>query len=105
MNYLKIKIKISAKIGIDASTEIGEGELFDFDKEVQSILEAFVGTTLQQALTEVVHEEEVADLRQQQHKMLAVREAERAELKRLESKEQSLQSEKVGKIVFCFNWL
>lgn len=85
------------KVGVDASTEISDGELFDFDKEVQSILESLVGTTLQQALTEVVHEEEVADLREQQHKMLAIREAELAELRRMENKEKSLQSEKVSK--------
>lgn len=84
-----------AKVGVDASTEINDGELFDFDNEVHTILESLIGTTLQQALTEVVHEEEIADLREQQHKMLANREAELAELRRLESKEIMLQSEKV----------
>lgn len=84
-----------AKVGVDASTEIDDGELFDFDNEVHTILESLIGTTLQQALTEVVHEEEIADLREQQHKMLANREAELAELRRLESKEIMLQSEKV----------
>ena len=91
-----IKLNSAAKIGVDASTEISDGELFDFDNEVQSILESLIGTTLQQALTEVMHEEEIADLREQQHKMLANREAELAELRRLESKENLLQSEKVG---------
>ncbi|KAL7051213.1 hypothetical protein ACKWTF_004385 [Chironomus riparius] len=85
---------VTAKIGVDASTEIVDGELFDFDNEVHTILESLIGTTLQQALTEVVHEEEIADLREQQHKMLANREVEMAELRRLESKEIMLQSEK-----------
>lgn len=86
---------VSAKIGVDVSTEISEGELFDFDSEVQPILEALVGQTLEQALVEVVHEEEIAELREQQHKLLAIREAERAELRRLEDEEKRMQGEKV----------
>ena len=69
--------------------------MFDFDSEVQPILETLVGRTLQQALTEVMHEEEIADLREQQQKMLAVREAELAELRRMEEQEKRLQGEKV----------
>lgn len=89
---------VSAKVGIDASTEITDGELFDFDMEVQPILETLIGRTLQQALTEVIHEEEIAELREQQQKMLATREAEKAELKRLEEQESRLQGEKVKTI-------
>lgn len=63
---------------------------------MQPILEALIGRTLQQALNEVVHEEEIAELREQQQKMQATREAELAELRRLEDKEKKLQSEKVN---------
>lgn len=91
---------VSAKVGIDAATEIIEGELFDFDAEVQPILETLIGRTLQQALTEVIHEEEIAELREQQQKMLASREAEMAELRRLEQQEDRLQGEKVWSLVF-----
>lgn len=87
---------VSAKVGVDVSTEIVDGELFDFDSEVQPILETLIGRTLQQALTEVIHEEEIADLREQQQKMLATREAEMAELRRLEEQEDRLQGEKVS---------
>lgn len=87
---------VTSKIGVDVSTEIIEGELFDFDEEVQPILETLIGRTLQQALTEVIHEEEIAELREQQNKMLATREAELAELRRLEDQENRLQGEKVG---------
>lgn len=86
---------MQSKVGVDVSTEILEGDLFDFDSEVQPILETLVGRTLQQALTEVMHEEEIADLREQQQKMLAVREAELAELRRMEEQEKRLQGEKV----------
>lgn len=91
-----------AKIGVDVATEINDGELFDFDCEVQPILEALIGRTLQQALNEVVHEEEIAELREQQQKMQATREAEMAELRRLEDKEKKLQSEKVTNYLFEF---
>jgi len=87
---------VSEKVGVDATTEIGEGELFDFDEEVTPILESLIGRTLQQALTEVIHEEEIAELREQQQKMLAIREAEMAELRRLEMQEERLQGEKVS---------
>lgn len=87
---------VMAKVGIDASTEIVDGDLFDFDVEVQPILETLIGRTLQQALTEVIHEEEIAELREQQQNMLASREAEMAELKRLEEQEARLQGEKVS---------
>lgn len=86
---------MQSKVGIDVSTEILEGDLFDFDSEVQPILEVLVGRTLQQALTEVMHEEEIADLREQQQKMMAIREAELAELRRMEEQEKRLQGEKV----------
>lgn len=86
---------VSSKVGVDVSTEIFDGELFDFDMEVQPILETLIGRTLQQALTEVIHEEEIAELREQQQKMLATREAEMAELRRLEEQESRLQGEKV----------
>ncbi|KAG5678961.1 hypothetical protein PVAND_008578 [Polypedilum vanderplanki] len=82
---------VTARVGVDASTEIEEGDLFDFDVEVQSILESLVGRSLQQALTEVIHEEEIAELKKQQHNMLAAREAELAELRRLESREKALE--------------
>lgn len=44
----------------------------------------------------MIHEEEIADLREQQQKMLATREAEMAELRRLEEQEDRLQGEKVS---------
>jgi hypothetical protein len=93
--YAFIKNHLIAKVGVDVATEITEGELFDFDSEVQPILEALIGRTLQQALNEVIHEEEIAELKEQQAKMQATREAELAELRRMEDKEKKLQIEKV----------
>ena len=41
-------------------------QLFDFDIEVRPILEVLVGKTVEQALLEVMEEEELASLRAQQ---------------------------------------
>lgn len=57
---------IPAKVGLDKSTSIEEGELFDFDLEVQPVLETLVGKMVEQGLMEVAHEEEIAELRKQQ---------------------------------------
>lgn len=76
-----------------------DGELFDFDAEVQPILEALVGQTLEQALIEVVHEEEIAELREQQQRLLAVREAERDIIKRLEEDESKFIAANVSFIL------
>ncbi|XP_050593057.1 radial spoke head protein 3 homolog [Bombus affinis] len=82
------------KVGQDASTQIEPGELFDFDFEVQPILETLVGKTIEQALIEVLEEEEIAALREQQRKFLELRAAERAEARRLEEQERRLREEK-----------
>lgn len=41
-------------------------QLFDFDIEVRPLLEVLVGKTVEQALMEVMEEEELAALRRQQ---------------------------------------
>ncbi|OAD60490.1 Radial spoke head protein 3 like protein [Eufriesea mexicana] len=82
------------KIGEDASTQIEPGDLFDFDFEVQPILEVLVGKTMEQALMEVLEEEEIAALKEQQRKFLELRAAERAEARRLEEQERRIREEK-----------
>lgn len=49
------------------------GELFDFDVEVEPLLEVLVGRVLEQALMEVVEEEELAALREHQAHFEALR--------------------------------
>lgn len=85
---------IPTKNGIDASTHIEEGDLFDFDVEVEPILDTIMSVTVQHALEEVIHEEQMADLRREKERYLAIREAEMAELRRLEANEIRLTSEK-----------
>jgi radial spoke head protein 3 len=44
---------VPQKRGVDTETQIEEGELFDFDFEVEPLLEVLIGKTLEQGLMEV----------------------------------------------------
>ncbi|XP_028898925.2 radial spoke head protein 3 homolog [Zeugodacus cucurbitae] len=85
---------IPAKVGVDAATEIADGELFHFDAEAQPIIDILVDACIEQSMLEVAHEQEIAALRQKQAEFMAQREAELAELRRLEAEELRLQAEK-----------
>ncbi|XP_046436096.1 radial spoke head protein 3 homolog isoform X2 [Neodiprion fabricii] len=87
-----------AKVGTDQCTQIYPGDLFDYDVEVQPIIEVLVGKTIEQSLIEVLEEEEVATLREQQRKFLELREAEKAEAQRLEEQERRLREEKCRRL-------
>ncbi|XP_017876491.1 uncharacterized protein LOC108622888 isoform X2 [Ceratina calcarata] len=82
------------KVGEDRCTQIEPGDLFDFDYEVQPILEVLVGKTIEQGLIEVLEEEEIAALKEQQRKFLELRAAEKAEERRLEEQERRIREEK-----------
>lgn len=85
---------VPAKTGIDAETQILEGDLFDFLVEVKPILEVLVGKTIEQSLIEVMEEEELAELRKQQREFEELRNAEKVEQQRLEEQERRLREEK-----------
>ncbi|KAK1805443.1 hypothetical protein P4O66_019759 [Electrophorus voltai] len=89
---------IPAKSGKDVATQIEEGELFHFDMEVQPVLEVLVGKTIEQALLEVMEEEELARLRAQQHAFQELRNAELVEVQRLEEQERRRREEKNRRI-------
>ncbi|KAG5463436.1 MAG: radial spoke protein 3-domain-containing protein, partial [Olpidium bornovanus] len=57
---------VPRKSGVDAETQIYPGDLFDFEVEVEPILEVIVGMTLEQAVMEVMEEEELAALKKHQ---------------------------------------
>nr|XP_060642163.1 radial spoke head protein 3 homolog B-like [Anolis sagrei ordinatus] len=85
---------IPAKTGRDVATQIWEGDLFDFDIEVRPMLEVLVGKTIEQALLEVMEEEELANMRAHQYAYLELRCAELAEVQRLEEQERRHREEK-----------
>lgn len=70
-------------------------QLFDFDVEVEPILEVLVGKTMEQALLEVMEEEELAQLWAHQRAYAELRNAELAEVQRLEEQDRRYREEKV----------
>lgn len=85
---------VPAKTGVDIQTQIIDGDLFDFDIEVKPILEVLVGKTVEQALLEVMEEEELSNLRSQQRAFEELRNAELVEQQRLEEQERRHREEK-----------
>ncbi|NWT13719.1 RSPH3 protein, partial [Vireo altiloquus] len=85
---------IPAKTGKDVATQIEEGELFDFDIEVKPMLEVLIGKTVEQALLEVMEEEELSQLWSHQRAFAELRNAEFAELQRLEEQDRRIREEK-----------
>jgi hypothetical protein len=85
---------IAAKSGVDCATQILDGELFDFNVEVRPVLQVLVGKTVEQALIEVMEEEELANLREQQRIFHELRTAELVEQQRLEEEDRRRRLEK-----------
>ena len=71
-------------------------QLFDFDREVQPVLEVLVGKTIEQSLEEVMEEEELAYLKAQRRAFGERRNNELAEVQWLQEQEMRLNEEKVG---------
>lgn len=70
-------------------------QLFDFDQEVEPVLEVLVGKTIEQSLEEVMEEEELARLKAQQRAFEELRNNELAEVQRLQEQERRRREEKV----------
>jgi len=85
---------IPIKTGVDTGTQILEGDLFDFDLEVEPILDVLVGKTLEQSMMELMEEEELAELRAHQEEFVQLRNAELAETQRMEEAERRKFEEK-----------
>nr|CAD7266108.1 unnamed protein product [Timema shepardi] len=85
---------VPCKTGIDECTQIYKGDLFDFDTEVLPILEVLTSKTLEQAVLEVLEEEEMASLRTEQERFRASHAENASEIQRLEEREVRLGAEK-----------
>jgi hypothetical protein len=85
---------IPSKTGHDMATQIEPGDLFDFDMEVVPILEVLVGKTLEVSMMEVMEEEELATIRMHQENFEQTRNAELAEVQRLEAEAKRKFGEK-----------
>jgi hypothetical protein len=76
---------VPSKSGVDTATQVDVDELFDFDAEVEPILEVLVGKTLEHAMMEVLEEEELSNIRAHQERFEQERNVERAQVQRLEA--------------------
>ncbi|CAN0157226.1 unnamed protein product, partial [Discosporangium mesarthrocarpum] len=85
---------VPAKSGVDADTQVEVGELFDFDLEVEPILEVLVGKTLELSVLELMEEEELAAIRRRQAHFTEQRDAEMAEIQRMEAVAKRKAAEK-----------
>ena len=54
---------IPTEPGVEKETQIRDGDLFDFDLEVEPILEVLIGKSLEQSRMEVLEEEEIKKLK------------------------------------------
>jgi len=89
---------VPAKTGQDVDTQIDPGDLFDFDLEVEPILEVLVGKTIHVSMLELMQEEELESIRRQQEEFEAVRNIELAEVQRLEAEARRKAEEKERRI-------
>lgn len=85
---------IATKTGKDTSTQIDNGDLFDFDLEVEPILEVLVGKTIHVSMLELMQEEELEAIRREQEHFEDVRNIELAEVQRLEAEARRKSQEK-----------
>ena len=56
------------KTGVDKGCQIEDGDLFNFDEEVQPLVHIIVSKTLEESRREVLEEEELRHIREQQEK-------------------------------------
>jgi len=89
---------VPTKIGKDAETQILTGDLFDFDIEVEPLLELLIGKTIHISMLELMQEEEIAAIRRQQEEFEAIRNVELSEVQRLESEARRKAEEKKRRV-------
>eukprot|EP00967_Tisochrysis_lutea_P115191 scaffold184339_cov19-Tisochrysis_lutea.AAC.1 len=77
------------------------GDLFDFDYEVEPILEVLMGKILEQGLMEVLEEEELAAMRSHQEHFEQIRNAELVATQRMEAAEKRKIEEKERRLAQC----
>ena len=83
----KEKVFFPQKLGKDVSTQILDGELFSFDRDVQPLLTVVVGKTLEQSLLEIEQEDEIASLREAKLMYSKKKDDENKRIKNLEDRE------------------
>ena len=83
------------KNGEDASTQINKGDLFDFDEEVEPIINVLTFKTLEESRMEVLEEEEIKGMKGQIQEFEKVRNRELEIVQKLEMQEIRREEEKL----------
>ena len=76
------------KTGIDVECQIEDGDLFNFDIEVQPLVHIIVSKTLEESRREVLEEEEINHMKQQQEKYKKMNQINDNRIKSIEDKEK-----------------
>ena len=79
---------IESEKGIDVETQVGQGDLFNFDLEVRPIIKVIVQHTILRSLAEVHEEVEIENIKKHKDRFEVERNTILAELQRLEAKTQ-----------------
>ena len=75
-------------LGVSKKTLVEDNELFLFDDEVEPILSVLCGKTLEIARSEVLEEEELAEMKRQQEMYANLQKREELDIKKMEELEQ-----------------
>jgi hypothetical protein len=76
------------KTGIDEESQIEDGDLFNFDQEVQPLVHIIVSKTLEESRREVLEEEELKHIKAQQEKYRQLYEVNNKRIKNIEEQEK-----------------
>ena len=101
---------IPKKTGIDQEAQVEQGELFDFDEEVEPLLNALCSKIQEQSMMEVIEEEELKMIKEERSQYLKLREKELTEaqkqelqeVRKLEEIERRKKQTNANKEVFSF---
>lgn len=89
----QVRLVLPVKTGTDKETQIYDGDLFDFNYEVEPLLEVLCGRTLDQSRVEVLEEEELRTMREKQTELDQIKARELEEVRAIESREKKLMEE------------
>jgi len=85
--------------GVDMETQVEDSDLFDFDVEVEPIVQTIVGSTLEKSLAEVIEEIDLEEDFEAREVFELVRISERLECERVEQNDVRKRAERVRRQV------
>lgn len=94
INYIdKTKPFVPQKIGKDVGVQIEDGDLFNFDIDVQPLLSVLIGKILEQTDLELREEEEIKKIREAKAEFLKRTKEDKMRIKKIEEEEIKLKKE------------